>query len=99
VTGAAALTINNSKIVNCKTDGDGGGMSTRGQTVVTLVGNVVISDCESKVMGGGVLVEIGKSRCPSICSVYSHYVLTFDNAHRSLVHLSLWHPTSAHHWS
>ena len=69
MTGAAALTLNNSKIVNGKTDGDGGGMSTRGQTVVTLVGNVVISDCESKVMGGGVLVEIGKSRCPSIFTV------------------------------
>jgi len=55
VTGAVALTVNNSKIVNGMTDGDGGGMSTRGQTVVTLVGNVVISDCESKGMGGGVL--------------------------------------------
>ena len=62
MTGAVALTLNNSKIVNGMTDGDGGGMSARGQTVVTLVGNVVISDCESKGMGGGVLVEILKSR-------------------------------------
>ena len=60
--GAGVLTLNNSNIVNGMTDGDGGGMSTRGQTVVTLVGNVVISDCQSKGMGGGVLVEILKCR-------------------------------------
>ena len=62
MTGAVALTLNNSNIVNGMADGDGGGMSTRGQTVVTLVGNVVIRDCESKGMGGGVLVEIPKRR-------------------------------------
>ena len=64
VSGTASLTLNTTKVSACKARVDGGGISTREASHVTLTDNVAIRNCESlHGKGGGIL---GRSPFPNV---------------------------------
>jgi cysteine-rich repeat protein/predicted outer membrane repeat protein len=80
-TGSASLTINETTVTEC-TAQSGGGIATRGESVLTLKENVAIRRCEAPTgLGGGILVA-GASLTITVASRNQPVVVESNSARR-----------------